>query len=57
MLTKSKVLSNTGVEIGGSKFSNVVNTNINITTDKANTDDKQAEAQRERSAASDRIAS
>ena len=42
MLTKSKVLSNTGVEIGGSKFSNVVNTNINITTDKANTDDKQA---------------
>ena len=42
MLTKSKVLSNTGVEIGGSKFSNVVNTNINITTDKANTDNKQA---------------
>ena len=50
MLTKSKVLSNTGVEIGGSKLSSVVNTNINITTDKANpydnisleTDDKQA---------------
>ena len=40
MLTKSKVLSNTGVEIGGSKLSSIVNNNINITTaeknDKAN---------------------
>ena len=35
MLTKSKVLSNTGVEIGGSKLSSVVNNNINITTTKA----------------------
>ena len=35
MLTKSKVLSNTGVEIGGAKLSSVVNNNINITTTKA----------------------
>ena len=35
MLTKSKVLSNTGVEIGGSKLNSVVNNNINITAAKA----------------------
>ena len=32
MLTKSKVLSNTGVEIGASKLNNVVTNNISITT-------------------------
>lgn len=36
MLTKSKVLSNTGVEIGGSKLSSIVNNNINIVTEKTN---------------------
>ena len=36
MLTKSKVLSNTGVEIGGSKLSSTVNNNINIITEKSN---------------------
>ena len=35
MMTKSKVLSNTGVEIGGAKLNSVVNNNINITTTKA----------------------
>ena len=35
MLTKSKVLSNTGVEIGGAKLNSVVNNNINITAAKA----------------------
>ena len=43
MLTKSKVLSNTGVEIGGSKLNNVVTNNISITTKSDVTEEKVAE--------------
>ena len=35
MMTKSKILSNTGVEIGGAKLNSIVNNNINITAAKA----------------------
>ena len=43
MLTKSKVLSNTGVEIGGSKLNNVVTNNISITTKSDVAEEKVAE--------------
>jgi hypothetical protein len=43
MLTKSKVLSNTGVEIGASKLNNVVTNNISITTKSDVAEEKVAE--------------
>ena len=43
MLTKSKVLSNTGVEIGASKLNNVVTNNISITTKSDVAEEKIAE--------------